>query len=71
MTIEDLIRVINDETGKEATADSKLDSLIDDSLEFVSLIVRVSSEFRDIPDEVVARLNTVSDLYRAANGELV
>lgn len=65
MTIEDLLRVVREETGKEATADSKLSDLVADSLEFANLIARVTDEFGDFPEEAVSRLDTVEDLFDA------
>ena len=66
MTIENVIAVVDDETGKKVSADTELDTLGLDSLDFLALLIRVGS----IPDNVVPRINTVNDLYLAANGEL-
>jgi acyl carrier protein len=70
MTIDDVIRVVNDATGKESQPDSRLNALVDDSLEFMNLIVRVSDECGDIPDVLVTRIETVKDLFLAASGQL-
>ena len=66
MTIEEVIAIVDDETGKKVAADTKLSTLGMDSLDFLSLIVRVGG----IPDDVVPRIDTVNDLYLAAKGIL-
>jgi acyl carrier protein len=70
MTIDDVIWVVKDETGREeATAGSKLTDLVADSLEFTGLIVRIESEFGvDISDLAFSRIEDVHDLYLAAQG---
>lgn len=70
MTIEDLIKVVNDETGAQAQPESRIDALVSDSLEFLQLIIRVSKDCGDIPDAWVSRIETVNDLFRAASGDL-
>lgn len=70
MTIEDLLRVVREETGKEATADSKLSDIVADSLEFTNLIAAAEAATGSvIPAYVEARLITVGDLYHATQGK--
>jgi acyl carrier protein len=66
MTIEEVVAIVDDETGKKVSADTELSTLGMDSLDFISLIVRVGN----IPDAIVPQINTVNDLWVAANGEL-
>lgn len=70
MTIEDVIQAVEDETGAKVTAETKLSDVMADSLDFVDLILFVSTKFGDIPDAVVPRIDTVNDLYLAAQGKL-
>lgn len=65
MTIEDVIKAVEDETGKEVTAETKLDDVVGDSLDFMALILRISNEFGHIPDSAVPGIDTVQDLYQA------
>ena len=66
MTIEEVIAIVDDETGKKVSADTELSTLEMDSLDFLALIVRIGN----IPDAVVPRIETVNDLYLAAEGKL-
>lgn len=66
MTIEDVMAVVESETGKEVRPETELKDLGMDSLEFLNLLVAVG----DIPDSVVPRINTVSELYAASIGTL-
>jgi acyl carrier protein len=66
MTIEDVIAVVEEETGHKVTPETELKELGMDSLDFLDLLIRVG----DIPDAVVPRINKVSDLYLAAMGTL-
>jgi acyl carrier protein len=67
MTRDDIIACIAEETGVPTdliTADTRLDVLAEDSLEFVSLIVALRNRFgADIPNEIVAEIHTVGDLF--------
>lgn len=66
MTLEDVVAVVESETGKPVEPETKLDDLGMDSLDFLSLIVAVGG----VPDLIVPRINTVNDLYLAASGQL-
>lgn len=66
MTIEEVIAIVDDETGKKVSADTELSTLEMDSLDFLALIVRIGN----IPDAAVPRIETVNDLYLAAEGKL-
>jgi acyl carrier protein len=69
-TIDQVIRAVEDETGKDAASDSKLSDLVADSLEFTSLLVRIESEFGvEIPDAMVPDIHTVDDLLQAIRKE--
>ena len=58
MTIEDAIKAVEDHTGRTGvTAETRLDSLGMDSLDFLELMVRL-----DIADQYVPLINTVQDL---------
>jgi acyl carrier protein len=71
MTIEDVIAAVQEETGRDITPETKLDSLGLDSLDFLQLIITVSNRCgSEIHDFVVPRINTVNDLYLAASGQL-
>ena len=61
MTIEDVIRTVEDSTGQKVTAETAVSDLGLDSLEFLDLLVQVG-----IPDAMAPRLHTVKDLYLAA-----
>lgn len=66
MTIEEVIAIVDEQTGQKASADSALSDLGMDSLDFVDLLLH----FPNIPDQMVPRINTVNDLCLAQNGEL-
>jgi acyl carrier protein len=66
MTIEDVIQKVEEETGQKVTAETNLNDLGLDSLDFVDLLVQIG----EIPDSVVPRINTVNDLYLAASCQL-
>jgi acyl carrier protein len=70
MTIDDVIAAVEEQTGKSVTPEAEVQKLVDDSLDFVDLILYVSNKCGDIPDSVVPRINTVNDLFLAAKGEL-
>ena len=63
MTIEDVISAVADETCKACNADSKISNLVDDSLEFTMLLMRIGEEFGEIPDSAVPKIETVQDIY--------
>ena len=63
MTIEDLIAAVAEETCKACTADSKIGDLVQDSLEFVQLLMRIGDQFGEIPESAVPKIETVQDLY--------
>lgn len=66
MTIEEVMAIVEDETGKQVRPETEIKDLGMDSLDFLNLLVRVGN----IPDAVVPQINRVSDLYLAAMGTL-
>lgn len=67
----ELIQFIAEQTGKEITAETRLDSLVEDSLEFLELILEVQAKFDvKLPDELFPKLHTVQDLYGAMHGHV-
>lgn len=62
MTIVDVMDIVRDETGKDVIPETELNALGLDSLEFLELMVRL-----DIPDAAVPHMNTVADLWAAAD----
>ena len=63
--IEKLIKVITEETGAACAInlDTRIDSLVADSLEFLSLICAVENAFHfKIPDEKYMEVQTIGDL---------
>lgn len=70
MTFEHVAAVVENETGRKVTGETALNDLGLDSLEFLELLITVSNKCGDVPDALVPRLNTVSDLYLAASGQL-
>lgn len=65
MTLEAVIEAVKEETGCETTGKTHLKDLGIDSLDFLSLVQRLN-----IPDLLVPGINTVNDLFHAANGEI-
>ena len=65
MTLDEVIAIVEDETGQKVTAETMIDSLGLDSLEFLDLLIRVGN----VPDEVVPHIHTVNHLYLAAVGQ--
>lgn len=61
MTIEQVIQVVEDQTGQKVTAGTELKDLGLDSLEFLDLLVGCG-----IPDAKAQEINTVYELYLAA-----
>jgi len=60
MTLEDVISQVERETGKTANAETQIKDVVADSLEFLDLMMALA-----IPDEKVAGIETVQDLYLA------
>ena len=59
----DVCAIIERETGKAVTADTQLDSLCADSLEFLQVILAVSEETgKAIPDSALLNFQTVGEL---------
>ena len=71
MTIEDVIKAVEEETGQKVTAETKISDVVADSLEFTDLIIQISGKCGDIPDIAIPSIETVNDLYLAASGILV
>lgn len=60
MTMDHVLCEIEEETGQKATPESKIADLVQDSLEFVSLMARLN-----VPEESVPAIETVADLFAA------
>lgn len=50
--------------GGDVNADTRLDSLGLDSLEFVCLIQAIQAEVVDVPEEEFVNINTVEDIAK-------
>jgi acyl carrier protein len=61
MTIEQVVGIVEEQTGQKVSSDTELSELGLDSLEFLSLLVEIG-----IPDAVAPRIHTVNDLFLAA-----
>jgi acyl carrier protein len=58
--------IIERETGQSVTAETPLDALGIDSLEFAELLMKLAEETgKEVPDSKLAELHTVGDLARA------
>lgn len=69
--LEEIIALVEEETGKEVTADTLLDSLDIESLDFLDLLLTIQEKFGVIiPDSVVAKINNVGDMVKAVAGTL-
>ncbi len=63
MTSEQICSIIEQETGEPVSADTKIDSLKCDSLEFINLLMVLGEQSgKYIPDERMAELKTVRDI---------
>ena len=63
--MEAVLEIVSAETGVPVAAltrATRMDTLIEDSLEFLSLITAVRAKFGEFPDAWVAHVNTVGDL---------
>ena len=65
MTIEEVIARLESITGKKAAAITPLKDLVDDSLEFLELMVEFC-----VADSLVPMVDTVNDLCLATEGRL-
>lgn len=62
---QSLAKLVTLETGRERiTADTSIDELGVDSLEFVSLMQQICEQFGDIPVERWGNLNTIADICK-------
>jgi acyl carrier protein len=60
---ERLIELVGEETGnKNVTAETRLEDLGIDSLDFVDLMMRIEQKFKPIPKEKWGSLDTVGDI---------
>ena len=67
-TLERVLKVIEDQIGVEATAETKLLDITSDSMEMLSLIVELETEFNiDLEDE--HNLCTVADVVKVLEKE--
>lgn len=67
--LQKLIHLIADETCSSVSdldASTRLDSVVADSLEMVSLLMEVQNQFGvKVTDEQITRIQTIEDLYDA------
>lgn len=64
---EKAFRVISRETGipeDQLSLETTIEQLKIDSLEFVDLMLVISSEIKDIPQERISYINTIGDIVR-------
>ncbi len=66
MTLVEVLEIVKDHTGQDVIPETQLSTLGMDSLDFLDLLIRVGN----IPDEVVPRINMVSDLHAAVTGAI-
>ena len=70
-TAHELLVLIERETGKTASLDTKIQDLGIDSLDFLSLIVEVQSQFKvTISDRQIAQIQTIGDLLNIINAHI-
>lgn len=62
--LEKVIEIVSRETGGNVNADTRLDSLGLDSLEFVCLIQAIQSEVVDVPEEEFVNIETVDGVVK-------
>lgn len=62
--LEKVIEIVSRETGGDVNADTRLDSLGLDSLEFVCLIQAIQSEVVDVPEEEFVNIETVDGIAK-------
>lgn len=62
-TTKRLLEIVEDESGSSATAETALDSLGLDSLDYLSLILRIETSFHvDIPKQALLDFEAVGDI---------
>lgn len=69
-TLEKVIAIVSRESGvsvSELSADTQLDSLPVDSLEFIGLVQCICEEIREIPEAVISKANSIGDLADAVS----
>lgn len=60
-----VLEILADETGEAVTADSAIDSLGMDSLDYLDAIVRLEAEFEvEIPEAAAVEFETAADLIQ-------
>jgi acyl carrier protein len=65
----EIFQIIKDETGaEEFNLDTPMEKLVEDSLEFLSLITTIKDKFGEFPDAWIAHIKTVRDLVELVNG---
>ena len=70
-TTHELLVLIERETGKTASLDTKIRDLGIDSLDFLSLIVEVQSQFKmTISDRQIAQIQTIGDLLNIIHAHI-
>jgi len=70
-TAHELLVLIERETGKTASLDTKIQDLGIDSLDFLSLIVEIQAQFKmTISDRQIAQIQTIGDLLNIINAHI-
>jgi acyl carrier protein len=64
-TTNELLELIESETGKAVTPETRIDELGIDSLEFVCLMQSIEEKFKAIPEVEWSKLDTVGDILKA------
>ena len=62
---DELLKVIQDETGLRAELNTPVDDLGLDSLEFVDLMMVISAKIKPVPEAIWAKFDTVADIAEA------
>ena len=60
-----VLEFISEEVGRTVTAETRIEDLGIDSLDFISLIQSIGEKFKEIPDSEFVKLNTVGDIVKA------
>lgn len=63
--IDSFLKFIESETCHPVTMATRIEELNLDSLEFIELVQEISAKFGPVPDEKIARVCTVEELWNA------
>ena len=65
--MQDILSVIEQQTGHKVDSDTPIDSLGLDSLDFIDLLLAIERETGVVvPDSKVADIHTIADILKAA-----